>query len=163
MACPDCIRDVTTENRSALHIAAETKRLDVLQILIRMLKKKDYYQEEILKLLLSSKADNHATNQSDLTALDVTEQHNYRESISILRGNVIPGVSNIKSKWKKQIVKHVGKASSIVFEDLDNITSDKRNALLVVLGLLLTGTYQATLSPPGGVWQGDSKSWPKRS
>ncbi|XP_052876540.1 ankyrin repeat-containing protein BDA1-like isoform X2 [Gossypium arboreum] len=45
-ACPDCIRDVTTENRSALHIAAENKRLDVLQILIRMLKK-DYYREEV--------------------------------------------------------------------------------------------------------------------
>ncbi|XP_052876539.1 ankyrin repeat-containing protein BDA1-like isoform X1 [Gossypium arboreum] len=125
-ACPDCIRDVTTENRSALHIAAENKRLDVLQILIRMLKK-DYYREEVnrkdedgntalhiaarnnqtqmLKLLLSSKADKHATNQSDLTALGVAEQHNNRESIRILRGRFIPGVSNIKSKWEKQIAK----------------------------------------------------------
>ncbi|XP_052876541.1 ankyrin repeat-containing protein BDA1-like isoform X3 [Gossypium arboreum] len=105
---------------------AENKRLDVLQILIRMLKK-DYYREEVnrkdedgntalhiaarnnqtqmLKLLLSSKADKHATNQSDLTALGVAEQHNNRESIRILRGRFIPGVSNIKSKWEKQIAK----------------------------------------------------------
>ncbi|KAH1045716.1 hypothetical protein J1N35_036500 [Gossypium stocksii] len=182
-ACPDCIRDVTTENRSALHIAAENKRLDVLQILIRMLKKKDYYREEVnrkdedgntalhiaarnnqtemLKLLLSSKADKHATNQSDLTALGVAEQHNNRKSIRILRGCFIPGVSNIKSKWEKQIVKYAAKASSIIFEDLDNISSDDRNALLVVLGLLLTGTYQATLSPPGGV--SDDTSSPGKS
>ncbi|TYG51583.1 hypothetical protein ES288_D10G269700v1 [Gossypium darwinii] len=159
-ACPDCIRDVTTENRSGLHIAAENKRLDVLQILIRMLKKKDYYREEMLKLLLSSKADKHATNQSDLTALGVAEQHNNRKSIRILRGCFIPGVANIKSKWEKQIVKYAAKASSIIFDDLDNISSDDRNALLVVLGLLLTGTYQATLSPPGSVLQALLKPFP---
>ncbi|TYG51588.1 hypothetical protein ES288_D10G270200v1 [Gossypium darwinii] len=184
-AGPDCIRDVTTENRNALHIATENNRLDVLQVLIRTLKKNNYYWEELnrmdehgntalhiaasnnqtqmLKLLLSCKADKHATNQSGLTALDVAEQHNKRESIRILRGGFIPGVSNIKSKWEKQIVKYVAKASSIIFDDLDNISSDYRNALLVVLGLLLTGTYQATLSPPGGVWQGDNTSWSKRS
>ncbi|KAA3481722.1 protein ACCELERATED CELL DEATH 6-like [Gossypium australe] len=183
-ACPDCIRDVTTENRSALHIATENYRLDVLLVLIRTLKKNNYYWEEanrededgntalhiaasinqtqMLKLLLSCKADKHATNQSGLTALDFAEQHNKRESIRILCGCFIPGVSKIKSKWEKQIVKYVAKASSIIFEDLDNISSDDRNALLVVLGLLLTGTYQATLSPPGGVWQGDNTSWSKR-
>nr|KJB73770.1 hypothetical protein B456_011G250300 [Gossypium raimondii] len=179
-ACPDCIRDVTTENRSALHIAAEKKRLDVLQILIRMLKKKDYYQEEVnrkdedgntalhiaarnnqtvmLKLLLSSKADKYATNQSDLTALGVAEQHNNRKSIRILHGCFIPGVADIKSKWEKQIVKYTAKASSVIFDDLDNISSDD-----LVLGLLLTGTYQATLSPPGSVLQGDDTSSPGKS
>ncbi|XP_052478809.1 ankyrin repeat-containing protein BDA1-like isoform X2 [Gossypium raimondii] len=164
---------------------AENKRLDVLQILIRMLKKRDCYREEVnrkdedgntalhiaarnnqtqmLKLLLSSKADKYATNQSDLTALGVAEQHNNKESIRILRGRFIPGVSNIKSKWEKQIAKYVEKVSSMIFDDLDNISSDDRNALLVVLGLLLTGTYQATLSPPGGVWQGDNSSCGKKS
>ncbi|MBA0878847.1 hypothetical protein Goshw_003289, partial [Gossypium schwendimanii] len=117
----------------------------------------------MLKLLLSSKADKHATNQSNLTALGVAEQHNNRERIRILRGCFIPVVSNIKSKWEKQIAKCVAKASSIIFEDLDNISSDDRNALLVVLGLLLTGTYQATLSPPGGVWQGNGTEWPQAS
>ncbi|XP_040957956.1 ankyrin repeat-containing protein BDA1-like [Gossypium hirsutum] len=158
---------------------------DLVRVLIRTLKKNNYYWEEVnrkdedgntalhiaasnnqtqmLKLLLSCKADKHATNQSGLTALDVAEQHNKRESVRILRGCFSPGVSNIKSKWEKQIVKYVAKASSIIFDDLDNISSDYRNALLVVFGLLLTGTYQATLSPPGGVWQGDNTSWRKRS
>ncbi|KAG8480378.1 hypothetical protein CXB51_024551 [Gossypium anomalum] len=184
-ACPDCIRDVTTKNRSALHIATENNRLDVLQVLIRILKKNDYYWEEVnrkdedgntalhiaasnnqtqmLKLLLSCKADKHATNLAGLTALGVAEQHSNRESIIILRVCFIPGVSNIKSKWEKQIAKYVAKASSMIFEDLDNISIDDRNALLVVLGPLLTGTYQATLSPPGGVWQGDNTEWSKKS
>ncbi|MFQ6634901.1 hypothetical protein Gotur_010882 [Gossypium turneri] len=38
------------------------------------------------------------------------------------------------------------------------VLSDDRNALLVNLGLLLTATYQASLSLPGCVWQGDSSS-----
>ncbi|MBA0879969.1 hypothetical protein Goshw_012318 [Gossypium schwendimanii] len=46
---------------------------------------------------------------------------------------------------------------------MDNISADDRNALLVILGLLLTATYQATLSPPGGVWQGENTSKSKRS
>ncbi|GKV28506.1 hypothetical protein SLEP1_g37550 [Rubroshorea leprosula] len=35
------------------------------------------------------------------------------------------------------------------------ISSDMRNAMLVVAVLILTATYQACLSPPGGVWQGN--------
>ncbi|KAH1045703.1 hypothetical protein J1N35_036487 [Gossypium stocksii] len=41
--CPQCIQDVTIENRNALHIAVENNRLDVLQVLIRTLWKTDYY------------------------------------------------------------------------------------------------------------------------
>ncbi|GLU07214.1 hypothetical protein SLE2022_241790 [Rubroshorea leprosula] len=35
------------------------------------------------------------------------------------------------------------------------ISSDMRNAMLVVAVLILTTTYQTCLSPPGGVWQGN--------
>ncbi|KAL4290748.1 hypothetical protein GQ457_14G026070 [Hibiscus cannabinus] len=46
-ACADCIRDVTTQNHTALHIAVENRRLDVLQVLIKMLRKKDYCEEVV--------------------------------------------------------------------------------------------------------------------
>ena len=36
------------------------------------------------------------------------------------------------------------------------ITDDMRNALLVVAVLIVTVTYQAALSPPGGLWQDNS-------
>ncbi|GLT64920.1 hypothetical protein SLA2020_373820 [Shorea laevis] len=35
------------------------------------------------------------------------------------------------------------------------ISSDMRNAMLVVAVLILTATYQTCLTPPGGVWQGN--------
>uniref|UniRef100_A0A2N9H8M9 PGG domain-containing protein n=1 Tax=Fagus sylvatica TaxID=28930 RepID=A0A2N9H8M9_FAGSY len=36
-------------------------------------------------------------------------------------------------------------------------TDGKRNALLVIAALFVTVTYQAVLSPPGGLWQDDYK------
>ncbi|KAE8711273.1 hypothetical protein F3Y22_tig00110299pilonHSYRG00117 [Hibiscus syriacus] len=93
--CPESIGDVTTKNRTALHIETKNKRLDVLKVLIQMLRKKDknYYrqmvnqkdrhgntalhiassnnQPQMLRLLLDCKADKHATNQAGWTALDV--------------------------------------------------------------------------------------------
>ncbi|KAK8481230.1 hypothetical protein V6N13_016835 [Hibiscus sabdariffa] len=171
-ACPDCIRDVTTQNCNSLHIAVKNKRLDVFQVLIRMLRKKDYYrqvmnqkdedgntalhiaassnQPQVLKLLLESKADKHVTNQDGLTALDLAHQHNNKESINIMRGSFCPRVSD---KLKKHVFDHATMTSSLFSYDTDNISGDDRNALLVILGLLLTATYQATLSPPSGVLQ----------
>ncbi|XP_017647982.1 ankyrin repeat-containing protein BDA1-like [Gossypium arboreum] len=131
--CPQCIQDVTIENRNALHvIAVENNRLDVLQVLIRTLWKTDYDREvvnqidedgntalhlaafhkqpEMLKLLLNCKADKHANNQAGWTVMDVAQQQHNRESITILRGCFIPEVSNFKCKLEKQIVKHVTKA-----------------------------------------------------
>ncbi|KAG4127534.1 hypothetical protein ERO13_D10G221100v2 [Gossypium hirsutum] len=156
----------------------ENNRLDVLQVLIRTIWKTDYYREvvnqmdedgntalhlaafhnqpEMLKLLLNCKADKHANNQAGWTAMDVAQQQHSRESITILRGCFIPEVSNFKCKLEKQIVKHVTKASSLIFHNMDNISGEDRNALLVILGLLLAATYQASLSPPGGVWQGEN-------
>ena len=114
--------------------------------------------KQMIKLLLKCKADKHATNQAGSTALDVAQQLNNRESIRILRGCFIPRVSTFIYKSQKQIVKFATKASSAIFHDMDNISSEDRNAVLVILGLLLTATFQASISPPGGVWQGDGFS-----
>ncbi|XP_012457672.1 ankyrin repeat-containing protein BDA1 [Gossypium raimondii] len=179
--CPQSIRDVTIENRNALHIAVENDRLDVLRVLLPTLRKTDYYREvvnqkdedgntalhlaafhnqpEMLKLLLNCNADKHATNQAGLMALDIADQNHNEDSITVLRGCFIPGVSNFKHKLEKQ----VRKASSLISHEIDNISGEDRNALLVILGLLLTATFQASLSPPGGVWQGDNTSKSKGS
>ncbi|TYI62622.1 hypothetical protein E1A91_D10G258700v1 [Gossypium mustelinum] len=218
-ASPDCIQDVTIENRTALHIAIQNNRLDVLQLLIRTLKRKNYHWKvvnrkdkdgntalhiatihnqpkilDVLQLLIRTlkrknyhwkvvnrkdkdgntalhiatihnqpKADKHATNQVGLTALGVAQQHNNKENIAMLQGCFIPVVSNFKRKLEKQIVKYMTKASLLIFQNMDDISADDRNVLLVILGLLLTATYQATLSPPGGVWQGENTSRSKGS
>ncbi|XVF83444.1 hypothetical protein PTKIN_Ptkin16aG0486600 [Pterospermum kingtungense] len=178
--CPESIRDVTTENQTALHIAVSNNKEEALKILCNMLRKTDYCQDvvnrkdkngdsalhiaarenkhEMIKVLLKCKADKHATNKASSTALDVAQQLNNTESIRILSCCFIPRVSTFIEKLQKQVVKYVTKASSIIFHDMDNISSEDRNALLVILGLLLTATYQASLSPPGSVWQGEGFS-----
>ncbi|GLT93122.1 hypothetical protein SLE2022_109270 [Rubroshorea leprosula] len=40
----------------------------------------------------------------------------------------------------------------------NKISNDMRNAMLVVAALILTASFQACLSPPGGLWQGDGNS-----
>ncbi|KAB2010614.1 hypothetical protein ES319_D10G252000v1 [Gossypium barbadense] len=170
---PDSIQDVTIENRTALHIAIQNNRLDVLQLLIPTLKRKDYHWEvvnrkdkdgntalHIATIHNQPKADRHATNEVGLTALGVAQQHNNRENITILQGCFIPVVSNFKRKLEKQFVMYVTKASLLIFQNMDDISADDSNALLVILGLLLTATYQATLSPPGGVCQALLKTFP---
>ncbi|KAB2063944.1 hypothetical protein ES319_A10G253800v1 [Gossypium barbadense] len=179
--CPQSIRDVTIENRNALHIAVEENGLDVLQVLIRTLEKTGYYSEvvnqkdeggntalhlaafhdrpEMLKLLLNWNTDEYATNQAGLTALDIADQHHNEDSITVLRRCFIPGVSNFIRKYKNQMIK----ISYLMPHEIDNMSGEDRNALLVILGLLLTATFQASLSPPGGVWQGDNTSKSKGS
>ncbi|XP_039037380.1 uncharacterized protein LOC120174675 [Hibiscus syriacus] len=112
----------------------------------------------MVKLLLNCKADRQAKNQDGSTALEVAERHNSRESITVLRGFFIPLVSNFSQHVDKQIIKYITKASSLIFHDMENISEQDRNALLVILGLLLTATYQTSFSPPGGVWQADCSS-----
>ncbi|KAE8683215.1 hypothetical protein F3Y22_tig00111213pilonHSYRG00478 [Hibiscus syriacus] len=171
-----------TSNCTSLHIAVKNKRFDVFEILIRMLRKKDYYREvknqkdedgntvlhiaagdnlhplytyiffgKVLKLLLECKADKNVANQDGLIALDLAQKHNNKECINILRSCFCPRVSDFHYKLKKQIVDYMIMASSLFSYDTDNISGDDRNALLLILGLLLTATYQATLSPPMAV------------
>ena len=39
---------------------------------------------------------------------------------------------------------------------LEGMTDERRSALLVVVALLVTVTYQAVITPPGGLWQDDA-------
>ncbi|EOY18334.1 Ankyrin repeat-containing protein, putative [Theobroma cacao] len=179
-ACPECVQDMTTTNQTALHIATGNNRLEALELLCLRLRKSDYCEDvvnqkdrngdtalhiavrnnqpKMLKLLLKCKADKLASNQAGLTVLAVAHELNNRESINILRGWRSPRVLSFQYKMRKQIIKPVTKASEVIFKGMDSISSEDRNALLVILGLLLTATYQASISPPGSVWQGDRSS-----
>ncbi|KAK8577207.1 hypothetical protein V6N13_122199 [Hibiscus sabdariffa] len=61
--CEEVVNRKDEDGNTALHLAASNN------------------QPQMLKLLLNCKADKHATNQAGSTALDVAQQHNYRESI----------------------------------------------------------------------------------
>ena len=53
-----------------------------------------------------------------------------------------------KFRWAEYIRKKCAR-------ELMTLSNEKRNALLVIVALVVTVTYQAVLSPPGGVWQDD--------
>ena len=43
----------------------------------------------------------------------------------------------------------------LIGRQLNGMTDDRRSALLVVAALLVTVSYQAVITPPGGLWQDD--------
>ncbi|KAK8552906.1 hypothetical protein V6N13_055684 [Hibiscus sabdariffa] len=105
-ACPDSIGDVTTRNRTSLHIAVRNRRLDVLRALIRTLRKKDYYREVV-----------NRKDEDGNTALHIAASDNQPQMLKLL----------LECKADKHVINH-------------------------------DATYQTTLSPPGGVSEGQSSS-----
>ncbi|KAK6234147.1 hypothetical protein QUC31_006553 [Theobroma cacao] len=58
--------------------------------------------------------------------------------------------------YVKRVITHIARRR-------ENISNGMRNALLVVITLVITATYQSSLSPPGGVWQGDNSNTSSKS
>ncbi|KAK8524341.1 hypothetical protein V6N13_015367 [Hibiscus sabdariffa] len=135
--CPECIGDVTIKNRTALHTAVENNRLDVFRGLIRALTKKDYCREVV-----------NRKDKDGNTALHIAAIHNQPEMLKLL----------LNCKADKHATNQAGSTALDVARQHNNIES-----VVVLRGLLLATTYQATLSPPGGVWQGESNSKSEQS
>ncbi|MBA0600457.1 hypothetical protein Gorai_006644, partial [Gossypium raimondii] len=64
-ACLEYIPNVTTKNRTVLHIAVENKKSNVLQVLIQTIRKEDYYREVV-----------NQKNEDGNTALHLAAFHN---------------------------------------------------------------------------------------
>ncbi|MBA0825489.1 hypothetical protein Goarm_022068, partial [Gossypium armourianum] len=71
------------------------------------------------------------------TAVDIAMQNENQEMFNVL------------NKVRDNVIRFV-KGQQI------DISSETRDALLVVAALVATGTFQAVLSPPGGLRQADS-------
>ncbi|XP_022764292.1 ankyrin repeat-containing protein BDA1-like [Durio zibethinus] len=172
--CPYCILDLTIRNETALHIAAKNNRLEAFKAILQWIQRtpediqfqrrrilnlqdKDgntilhiaasNNQPQMIKLLIKRKEVNrNKINQNGLTALDVLQGQTLvdnRESQKIL---------NCAPSWLWKVSNFETKLTDTIRE----MTPDTINALLVVFALVLTMTYQAILSPPGGVSQGDA-------
>ncbi|KAK8655023.1 hypothetical protein V6N13_107615 [Hibiscus sabdariffa] len=172
--CPDCIFDLTTRRQSALHIAAENNRFEAFKATVqwiqrlvgdnnRLLKRKILNlqdkdgntalhlaaannQPQMIKLLIKCKeTDKNKTNQLGFTASDVLRRQtlaNNRQSLKFLNTNPC----RFQTK--------VSRFDTIVTDYVRELKPETINALLVVLALVQTMTYQAILSPPGGVSEG---------
>ncbi|MCL7046620.1 hypothetical protein MKW94_017028 [Papaver nudicaule] len=76
---------------------------------------------------------------------DVPTAHQDHVIIPIRREPITSRATKILKDFSKEI-----------FGEIENSTSETRNALMVVAVLIATITYQGGINPPGGVWQDHS-------
>ncbi|KAB1215035.1 Ankyrin-3 [Morella rubra] len=176
--CPESIQDVTIQRETALHIALKEDMFDAFELLVGWLRRawsiNAYSRQQIclnwkdadaimhlyimqgVRLLLACGAKVNAKNSGGCTALDVLqgdnrEIRNLLRRARALRASSLPTVPSFNEfllsppSWLDKIQIELFRAG--------NVTIEMRNALLVVGALLVTISYQAALSPPGGVWQ----------
>ncbi|TYJ36680.1 hypothetical protein E1A91_A05G323800v1 [Gossypium mustelinum] len=167
--CPDCIFDLTMRRQTALHIAAESKNFEAFKVMLEWIQKtfKDSRstrikilnlqdkdgntvlhlaasnnQPQMIKLLVKCKeVDRKKINQLGFTAMDVLQRETLadnRTSVKILKSN-----PHRFSKFSN--------FNGILTDYFKEMKPETINALLVVFSLVLSMTYQAILSPPGGL------------
>ncbi|GLT87496.1 hypothetical protein SLE2022_055750 [Rubroshorea leprosula] len=119
---------------------------------------------KMVKLLLECKISKNKINLNGRSALDMLEgQLNNSQTRHILhqagclKAERIPARRTLaeslrlKMSWSETFRRTVACQNN-------KISGDMRNAMLVVAVLILTSTYQACLSPPGGLSQGNNDS-----
>ncbi|KAK7823973.1 ankyrin repeat-containing protein bda1 [Quercus suber] len=183
--CPNSIEDVTIQNQTALHIALENNNLGAFKLLVGWLRENKSenailnWQDENGNTILHVAAVRHLlawggtsfkVNEKNLkgkTALDIlqgqpqevdnSEMRDILDCAGALTASSLLTVTPPHAHYLSQPVPGVATPETVVKEPLSD---EKRNALLVVAALLITVTYQAILSPPGGLWQDNDLSKP---
>ena len=90
-------------------------------------------------------------NSVDKTAWDILQEQKQADNKKIklmLRGDMVASFKKLGRNYARELMR---------------LSDEKRNALLVVAVLVVTVTYQAVLSPPGGVWQDDYEPDPDQT
>ncbi|GMI89194.1 hypothetical protein like AT4G10720 [Hibiscus trionum] len=176
--CPECIFDLTTRRQTALHIAAENNRFEAFETMVEWIQRREkdntrFLRSEILNqqdkdgntalhlaaannqprmiglLINCRETDKKKINIHGFTASDVLQRQTVadnRESLRVL--NTKP--SGFETKMSM--------FETIITDYFRELKPDTINALLVVLALVQAMTYQAILSPLGGVSQGGSNN-----
>ncbi|KAB2084148.1 hypothetical protein ES319_A05G315000v1 [Gossypium barbadense] len=139
---PECVRDVTIRSETALHIAAKNNKLEAVQVLAQSLRRTYFYSSSMGKKLLNWK------DKDGNTALHVAAYNNQPQMIKFLLDCKVK-VNKINSSGKTPL--DISTLTPIIenkyYRPRKSIGS---SVVLVILVLILTSTYQATLSPPGG-------------
>ncbi|XP_026401503.1 ankyrin repeat-containing protein BDA1-like isoform X2 [Papaver somniferum] len=147
------------EGNTVLHLATSSKQREAVELLL-------------MKAPSSTPLEVNLMNKSNLTALDylliLPMEPNDRDIEAMLRQAGAKRAQEIGQVLDLQILENYtnNQAEITVAESpVDRLVgffkfrrgrdspSDARNALLVIVVLIATATYQAGLSPPGGVWQ----------
>ncbi|KAM3397028.1 hypothetical protein P3S68_000540 [Capsicum galapagoense] len=184
-SCPASIKDLTLRGETALHVAVKSSKLNSVIVLLgwiqrtnnrEILKLKDEKgnivlhtavstnQLQIVKLLIKSMKNINEKNLEGSTALDIAMRLTPAEHRRDMKRVLLSSGASTASSLENDIVlaDFLGSRETIsekfIKYDVNlrkRLSNDVRNALLVVAILIATATYQAVLSPPGGVTQGD--------
>ncbi|KAA8515823.1 hypothetical protein F0562_018566 [Nyssa sinensis] len=147
------------QGNTILHLAVSRKQYEVVHLML-----KEHVTKSVVEV--------NSLNDMGLTPLDVLQffqsEAGDREMEEMLRGagamrgrdtqNQVVATnspSNDQSRTQspsKQLLEY------FKYDQINDSPSKVRNTLLVIAVLIATATYQAVLSPPGGVWQDDSGS-----
>ncbi|KAE8695448.1 hypothetical protein F3Y22_tig00110710pilonHSYRG00029 [Hibiscus syriacus] len=123
-------------------------------------------QREEMKLMLDSYVllDVKAKNSKGLTAQDIIQKDEKQlpgRNIKVDDDDMIYD-DDVDSKIKgmKKKVNPVYRCRVVVARVKNRVSIDMINSMLVVTALVITAVYQSSLSPPGGVWQGNNDNNP---
>ncbi|KAL0721944.1 hypothetical protein Bca4012_036543 [Brassica carinata] len=185
-ACPYSVEDLTIKCETVMHIAVKRHHFEAFKVLLGWIKRlnkeeildwKDedgntvlhiaasVQQTEIMKLLRPIVKLN-AKNLDGKTAMDILQanQSHHRPNASRLFRTaeiLLFGPTRALSEYLtlslfEKLTKIFGLNHFIQSRHRSLSSNDSRSAILVVAILIVTATYQAGLSPPGGYWQENS-------
>ncbi|XP_020878618.1 uncharacterized protein LOC110227698 [Arabidopsis lyrata subsp. lyrata] len=138
------------DGNTVFHIAASINQTEVMKLLRKTVKVK-------------------ARNLDGKTAMDILQTHQSpcfpvaRKLLKSAKERLFCGSTTTLAEYLSKNLSFIEKRNNLL--GLSNLSmtkdrsinaSDPRNVILVVAILIVTATYQAGLSPPGGFWQDNS-------
>ncbi|CAI9765129.1 unnamed protein product [Fraxinus pennsylvanica] len=148
------LNEKDAQGNTILHLAASRKQYEVVKLMLD--------EEFVLEV--------NSLNERDLTPLDVLlSEGGDGEIEEMLRlagasarqttqteNRVVPTRDPNESRGERPRKPYDKLQDYFKFDKAKETPSEVRSTLLVIAILITTATYQAVLSPPGGVWQEDS-------
>nr|BAG15869.1 ankyrin repeat protein [Bruguiera gymnorhiza] len=183
-ACPESIKDVTNEGDTAFHVALKNNHVEAFQVLLGWLQRcvfrdalfwrrqllnwKNKEGNTALHIALSRNLLPAAKLLAELPVYGDINNEAGATAIAILKGQ-IQGKEVLRKLRHRPKLGHatpckdltsapsICEAQTLWLERRRNtLPIEKFNLLVVVHTLIATITFQAALSPPGGVWQGQA-------
>uniref|UniRef100_A0A2N9FM39 PGG domain-containing protein n=1 Tax=Fagus sylvatica TaxID=28930 RepID=A0A2N9FM39_FAGSY len=155
--CPKSIVDETIRKETAMHIALKHDNLEAFKFLVGWLKRSWFknaasYEREVLNAW-DQEGNTHWDILEGQTQVDNTEMRVMLRRAGASTGSSLSTVTTYEDYLRLPKFRSLERRA----REVANFSDGKRNALLVIAALFVTVTYQAVLSPPGGLWQDDYK------
>ncbi|XP_039165190.1 uncharacterized protein LOC104438971 [Eucalyptus grandis] len=181
-ARPDAARSVIEHGQTILHLCVKHNRLEALKLLIDILGNEQFInlgdedgntilhlaiadrQAETIVFLINKGVNPNITNSRGFTAVSLLAQGESAGRASEIR-DYVPQISENQNSSGQTV--HTNNTVMTFHPPIGEKEERKRKikwqnnmhqTLLVVATLLAAVAYQASLTPPGGLWQGDSPS-----